>query len=177
MNSVSPPFFSLNDYNLRSLKSSDSVSYLRYMNNEHVKEYLADGLVPTSLEESRKYIDFYKDNKSYCWGIALKTNDLLVGTIGFNFISSIHKKAEIGFDLDYNYWGKNIMSNSIKTLIDFAKSINLVRLQATVLEGNARSIKALEKAKFEKEGILKNYESNSKNQNSILYALILDGTK
>jgi ribosomal-protein-alanine N-acetyltransferase len=174
MNSISSTFFSLADYNLRQLKSSDSVAYLRYMNNDQVKEYLADGLVPSSLEDSRKYIDFYKDSKSYCWGIARKTNDLLIGTIGFNFISTVHKKAEIGFDLDCDYWGKNIMSESLSILIDFAKSIHLVRLQATVLEGNLRSIKTLEKAGFQKEGLLKQYESNIKNQNSILYAVILN---
>lgn len=169
------PFRQINGHILRRITSYDAQAYYRYMNHDAVKAFISDGLVPSSLDDSRGFMDYYSNylNRAVFWGIADEKTDLLIGTIGFNFISTLHKKAEISFDLDHDYWGKKIMKQAIEKVLDFAKTIDLVRVQASVLSGNTKCISLLEKNGFKKEGVLEKYESNQKNQDSLMYALIL----
>ena len=121
------PFIATSNHYLRQLESSDAQSYYRYMNHDAVKEYMAEGIVPASLDESRKIVDDYADyyGNTLFWGITQKNNDLLIGTIGFNFINLLQKKTEVSFGLDHDYWGKKIMKEARekKKELSFVKSM------------------------------------------------------
>ncbi|MDR0329531.1 MAG: GNAT family N-acetyltransferase, partial [Rickettsia sp.] len=85
-------------------------------------------------------------------------NNKLIGTAGFNTVSTMHLKAEISYDLDPAFWGKGIMLKSIKAILRFIEYAGIVRTQATVINDNIRSINVLERCNFVKEGLLKKYE-------------------
>ncbi len=174
------PFFDLGDFLLRELKETDALHYLMYMGHPEVSKNVPEYLVPKSLEhahlELRYWRDLFSSRKGFFWGIARKNNNKLIGTIGFNFINFFNKKGEINYDLSPDYWGKGIMSMALAQVMDFSNSIGLVRVQATVLEDNARSIKLLESNGFVKEGLLQNYEYVGGNYlNSYMYAKVFGG--
>jgi [ribosomal protein S5]-alanine N-acetyltransferase len=148
---------------LRELTEGDASAYLNYMSNSKMLPYLTDANRPDSAEEAKKEMRYwgnlFRNKQSFYWGIALREDNKLIGTAGFNTINSHHLRAEISYDLDPNYWGKGIMLKSVKNILKFADaSLNLVRVQATVIVDNDASIKLLERCGFEKEGLLKKYE-------------------
>lgn len=157
------PVIDLNDIVLREITEDDAQHYFNYMSRPEMSSFLTDSNRPTTFEEALTEVKYwgslFRNKRSFYWGIALKSNNQLIGTLGFNVIYFAHMRAEISYDLDYEYWGKGIMLKSIKAILKFADlALGLVRVQATVIKDNERSIKVLERTGFLPEGILKKYE-------------------
>ncbi len=157
------PAMDLGDIILREITDDDAQAYLDYMNREAMRPFVIKSNIPQNIdqatEEVRYWGSLFRNNRSFYWAIALKEDNKLVGTAGFNSISINHVKGEISYDLDSNYWGRGIMLKSVKNILKFADlALNLVRIQATVIQDNERSVKLLERCGFQKEGALKKYE-------------------
>lgn len=157
------PNFDLGEIILRELSQSDAENYLNYMARSEINLYLTNPNIPSNIDQALAEVKYWASlfhNKiSFYWAIALKDTNQLIGTVGFNIISVNHLKAEISYDLDYNFWGKGIMLKSVKAVLQFADSaLRLTRIQATVLVDNERSIKLLERCGFTQEGLLKKFE-------------------
>jgi ribosomal-protein-alanine N-acetyltransferase len=164
---------------LRELRAADSIAYFRYMNDENVAQYIASYSLPKSIshaiEELRYWGGLFPGKKSIYWGIAVKDTNELIGTIGYNNIWHNHHKGELSYDLDFAYWGQGIMAESLSQVLKFSQDfIGLVRVQATIINSNTRSIKLLEKLDFICEGLLQKYEYlHNEFRDSFMYAKIL----
>ena len=91
------------------------------------------------------------------WGICLEGSDRLIGTIGFNNFTKNHR-ANIGYDLLTEYWGKGIMSEALEAILEFGFNILEVnRIEAEVMTGNIASEKLLHKTGFTNEGVLRQW--------------------
>lgn len=157
------PVIDLNDIVLREIIDEDAIDYFNYMSKDEMCGFVTTANRPLTLghalEELRYWGGLFRNHRSFYWAIALKDSNQLIGTAGFNIISGTHLRAEISYDLDYSYWGKGIMLKTIKAILKFAESaLGIVRVQATVIIDNERSIKVLERCGFKREGILKKYE-------------------
>jgi RimJ/RimL family protein N-acetyltransferase len=83
----------------------------------------------------------------------------LAGTVGFHTISDVHKSAEIAYDLSPAYWGRGIATAVCKEITAWGfQELDLVRVQATVLETNLPSAHILEKCGYTCEGLLRSYK-------------------
>lgn len=92
------------------------------------------------------------------WGIEVKGEKGLIGSIGFNAWSPKHKRAEIGYEIHSDYWIKGYMSEAIDKILSFgSQNLGLTRIGAVVFIENDASNILLSKMGFEREGILKNY--------------------
>ena len=80
-----------------------------------------------------------------------------VGGIGIVLQYDVERiSAEIGYWLGESFWNKGIMTEAVKQMVTYAFiSFPLSKLYAPVYEYNLASMRVLEKAGFEKEGILK----------------------
>lgn len=156
------PVLDLGDIVLREITSSDAEEYFCYMNKPEMHEFLTDNNRPTNVDIAKEELSYwsslFRNRRGFYWGIALKNNDQLIGTAGFNTISIMHRKAEISYDLDYAFWGRGIMLRSIKAILQFIEYAAIIRIQATVIHDNMRSIKVLERCGFVKEGLMRKYE-------------------
>lgn len=156
------PILDLNDIVLRELTEFDAEDYLNYMSKPEMAVYITDGNRPKNLKEAQEEVRYwsslYKNHRSFYWGIALKNDNKLIGTAGFNTINLEHHRAEISYDLDPSFWGQGMMLKSIKNILKIADHIGIIRVQATVIMDNLRSINLLERCGFVREGILKKYE-------------------
>lgn len=92
------------------------------------------------------------------WGIERKEETGLIGTIGFNLWSPLHRRAEIGNELHPDFWRAGYMSEAINQIVDYGfQELDLTRIGAVVFVGNEASNQLLLKNGFELEGVLRNY--------------------
>ncbi len=157
------PVIDLGNFILREIRSDDAKRYLEYMSNPIMANYLTEDNLPKTIEKSIEEMEYwgslFSAKKSFYWAIATKNDNKMIGTAGFNTISFPHNKAEISYDLDPEFWGQGVMLKAIKNIMEFAsQQLQLVRVQATVITDNDRSIKLLERCNFKQEGLLEKFE-------------------
>ncbi|HYK74316.1 MAG TPA: GNAT family protein, partial [Pseudoneobacillus sp.] len=91
------------------------------------------------------------------WGVYLKSTDEFIGTCGFHYLREKENNitAEVGFDLSKKYWGKGYMSEVMQSVIEFGfLTMNFHTIDATVEQGNERSIALMERLGFIKAATL-----------------------
>jgi len=128
-------------------------------------------------QDGQKFIDWYQkrfiEKLAIRWGIALKGNNNIIGTIGFNNFTQNHR-ANIGYDLQTEYWNSGYVTEALKTIVDFGfKQLEINRIEAEVMIGNLASERVLDKLGFTKEGILRQWLYwNEKHYDMIMYSLL-----
>lgn len=102
-------------------------------------------------------------------------SEYLIGVVIFSDMYMGHK-AEVGYWLGKPYWGQSIMTQVLPVVCHFAiDKWNLVRITASIFNGNTRSQRVLEKCGFEYEGwSRKYYFKNGRFVDSLHYALLDD---
>lgn len=100
----------------------------------------------------------FTDSTALRFAIALRSTNMLVGTAGFHTVSALNKAAELAYDLAPLVWGQGIAQSACRALVQWAhEHVGMVRVQASVLESNARSAQVLQRCGFEREGLLRSY--------------------
>jgi ribosomal-protein-alanine N-acetyltransferase len=90
--------------------------------------------------------------------IARRDSGRLVGTIGFPMVTPLHRSVEIAYELSPEFWGRGIATQLCRLLVAWVhEHANVLRVQAAALQSNARSLRVLERAGFEREGLLRSY--------------------
>ncbi|MFD1031635.1 GNAT family N-acetyltransferase [Metaplanococcus flavidus] len=113
--------------------------------------------------------------REYNFGIFENDTGKLVGTINlFRIFRGPLQSAMIGYAVDRNYNGKGYATEAIRLMVEYAfKELGLHRIEAGVMPHNAPSLRVLEKAGFEREGIArKNVQINGKWQDHVVMAII-----
>jgi ribosomal-protein-alanine N-acetyltransferase len=87
--------------------------------------------------------------------VADHEDQVAYGAIGINSIHPLHQKAEVGFWLLPEYWGKGFIPEAGKLVVEYAfEKLKLHRLEALVETENEASKKVLQKLKFSYEGTM-----------------------
>lgn len=121
-----------------------------------------------TLESTRKRLQLMADNAKqdldYLFGI-FTNEDQLIGTINlFAVMRGSIQSAFVGYFLDERHNGKGYTTEAVKLIVKYAfEELKLHRVEAGVMPHNIGSIRVLEKAGFEKEGLArKNVKINGK---------------
>jgi RimJ/RimL family protein N-acetyltransferase len=114
-----------------------------------------------TADDAKRFLEIADERrragKSLRYSIAVDGE--IVGTISLYGIDAAQRRASVGYALAERYWGRGIMTEALARLVAIAKNqLNLNRLQATILPENSSSRRVLEKAGFEREGLLRQYE-------------------
>ncbi|MCB9249832.1 MAG: GNAT family N-acetyltransferase [Ignavibacteriales bacterium] len=144
---------------LRKLKYEDKSDIFKYAKNpkvaEHVIWYAHQNEMDT-IDFLNFTYDSYNKNLPASWGIEWKENNKIIGTVGFNSFDVQNQKGEIGYALSQEYWGKGIIVEACKEIIEIGfKQLFLNRIEARCSPENVNSAKVLEKLGFTFEGILR----------------------
>lgn len=146
------PFLTSERLLLRNVLESDSLAILNLRSNDLVIKYIARPKMKTKEEALKFILDRKKDNaenKVYYWGITLKSNEKLIGTICLWNFSEDKKYAEIGYDLLPKYHHKGFMNEALINVLEFGfKEKNITTIEAFTSYKNISSIKLLEKNSF-----------------------------
>src|SRR6476660_1634872 len=132
---------------LRQLKETDVSAIYSLRSNEQVNQFI-DRPTAKDPEEAKAFIQKITENKSYYWGITLKENGKMIGTICFWNLSADRKRAELGYELHPDYQGKGYMDEAIKEVIGFAFRSGFTSLEAHTHRDNLPSTKLLLKHGF-----------------------------
>jgi RimJ/RimL family protein N-acetyltransferase len=108
------------------------------------------------------------------WGIALNSNDKLIGSITLFHLDFTHHRAEIGYAQGRAYWGQGYMQEALTAVINYAFDVlNLHRIEADVDPRNDASVRTLERLGFQREGYLRErWQVSGEIQDAFFYGLL-----
>ena len=147
--SIVYPRFETERLLIRELVQSDSAALYRHFSDENVTRFM--DIDPLDSEaEAVNIINWHAKDSGCRWGLFGLASGQLVGTCGYHcWEQGEFSKAEIGYDLAKNYWGKGLMQEAIRPILDFGfDSMGLSMVEAEVERENARSIILLKKLGF-----------------------------
>jgi [ribosomal protein S5]-alanine N-acetyltransferase len=155
------PFPTLNTERLtfRQLFAEDDEEIFKLRSDERVNKFLTRNQYKT-LQEAGAFINKINrgisNNEWIYWAIAFKNQPKLIGTICLWNIQPENYRAEIGYELHPDLWGKGVMKEAIPKIIGYGFSVmGLHSLEADIHPDNLQSVKHLEKNGFVKEGHFK----------------------
>ncbi|WP_139973596.1 MULTISPECIES: GNAT family N-acetyltransferase [Brucella/Ochrobactrum group] len=123
----------------------------------------------------RRFQDEISAGTGYPFFVFRNSDNKLVGgiTLG-NIRRGVGQNGMIGYWSGQPYAGKGYMTEALSLVIPFAfDQLRLHRIEAACIPHNERSIRLLEKAGFEREGLLRSYlKINGFWQDHLLFALI-----
>ena len=162
---------------LRHLLRGDAPAWYAYLADPAVVENTSWNL--RSIDDLLPNFDGYAADDPASpirLAVVLRDGGHLVGTIGFNAISPQHRTAEIAYDLAPAIWGRGVASAIVNAVAAWGfEQRGFIRIQATVLDSNQRSIRVLERCAFAREGYLRSYRQvRGRSGNFWLYARIAD---
>ena len=147
----------IGEYMIRDLQESDAPCIAKYANNRKIWINLRDAFPhPYHLTDAKKFLTQVIQNQPRVV-FAIATEEEAIGTIGLMLGTDVHRfTAELGYWLAEQFWNKGIMTSAVKKLSDYAfDRFFLYLIYAEPYATNPASARVLEKAGFNREGILK----------------------
>jgi [ribosomal protein S5]-alanine N-acetyltransferase len=171
--------------NLREILINDAQNITHLLMNYNVSKHLWEIPNPYSIDDALEFIKCANNDfntlKALHFAIESKiiprsrNNLKFVGTISVKKIDLVNKKADLGYWIGEQYWGKGIATECLKLIIDYAFSaeLGLKQLCAYVFPENKASIRVLEKNGMNKIGEVNEYHKLSgRDRTSFIYVTI-----
>lgn len=146
---------------LQSLATEHTDFIFRHFSNPAVNQYLLDEPPVTDYAQAQEIVRFYLEpaGKTYNrWTIVHKSKHKPIGTCGYHKWDKRYFRAEIGYDLDPDFWGQGYMAEALSAVISNGfEKMSLNRIDALVYVENKPSILLLQRLGFTQEGLLRDY--------------------
>lgn len=133
----------------------------------------------TEMQQAIDFIDMVEaqidKNEGISWVICLKdAPEKMIGDIAIWRLVKEHFRGELGYVLHPDFHGKGLMSEALKSVIDFAfVEMGLHSLEANVTPGNDPSTILLLRNGFEQQGAFKeNYYYDGKFYGTDVFCLV-----
>jgi len=140
---------------LRKIEESDCDAVLFLRSDEvinkfiHRPEHRKTKNIADAIRHIKKLNVETETNKSFSWGITLKSDPKIIGTICLWNFSNNYKIAEVGYDLNPIFQRKGIVSEALNSVMSFGfRELNLDRIEAFTHGQNENSKKLLENNGF-----------------------------
>jgi len=162
---------------LRSLVDADVAALFAIFGDAESMRYWSRPELKTIDEAKAMLRDIRQDGASGSFiqlGIARREDDLVIGTCTLYRIQWDHRRAEVGYIVRRDHWGRGLAKEALAALLDHAFStLGLHRLEADVDPRNGASIRLVEKLGFKLEGHLRErYFVSGDVQDSAIYGLL-----
>jgi len=147
----------LGDLQVRSWRKDDVDALLRHANNPHIAANLRDEFPhPYTRRDALDYLNFVRNAKLET-SFAIEYGGEAVGGIGFKLGNDVARlSAEMGYWLGEPFWGRGLTTRAVTAASDWAfGGYKIIRIFALSFCHNAASIRVLEKAGFQREGLLR----------------------
>ncbi len=161
---------------LRQFIDSDLGNVFRGLSHPDIIKYY--GVSYQTLEATKAQMKFFADleenETGIWWAVCSPDNKTFYGGGGLNSLSKEHKKAEIGFWLLSDYWGKGFMTEAMPLICNYGfNQLGIHRIEGIVETENLLCKKAMEKLQFVHEGTMKECEiKNGKFISLDIYAML-----
>jgi RimJ/RimL family protein N-acetyltransferase len=157
----------------RVLEYQTNPLYLRYY------EWTESDRTPESVREFVGwFLDHQKQNPriKFQLAITLKSDNLLIGNCGIRMDKANSLEADIGYELDPQYWNHGYASEAANAIVDFGFSnFNLHRVWSWCVADNLGSAHVLEKLGMRLEGRLRENEHyKGRWWDTLMYGMLAD---
>lgn len=169
---------------LRQLRLDEAPIFVEITSDNEIYKYMGHngkGGYKT-VEEAEQFINnmqtrFSPNKNAFIWSIALKHTNKPIGYLECsNFVRG--SMATVAYWLSRHYWNQGMMTEALKVVVGFGfENVGFHRIQATVAVENIASIKALKKAGFIEEGILRQYELGKEFRDVLMLSILRDNYK
>ena len=144
---------------LRRLEMSDAQDIFAYGRDAEVARHVLWEAY-ASLGESRSYIRCmqrrYRAGEPASWGIELKGEGRVIGTIGYMWYQQEHNSTEIGYSLARDCWNRGYMTEALKAVIAYSfEELRVNRIEAQHELSNPASGAVMKKCGMQYEGTLR----------------------
>ena len=102
-------------------------------------------------------MDAMAGDKAFYWAMRLTADRTFLGLCDLSDIDWRHHRAEVGFILGKDSWGRGYAYEAMQAVMNFAVTQGIQRLWARTQVGNEASEKLLLKLGFEQEGYLRGH--------------------
>ncbi|HAM88693.1 MAG: N-acetyltransferase GCN5 [Candidatus Falkowbacteria bacterium GW2011_GWC2_38_22] len=145
---------------LRPYRMSDAEIATKNLCNKKISRWLSSLPSPYRIEDANnwigKMIEERKKKEPQTIAYVIEYEKKMIGAIGLHGIVFGHK-AELGYWLSEEFWGKGVMSEAVTALVSYAfRRLRLRRIQAGTFVGNSGSEGVLKKCGFQHEGLIRN---------------------
>ena len=162
-------------YTLRTWQTEDAHSLVQELNNKKIWDNCRNVFPhPYRLEHAETFIDLIQ-KKEGIHDFCIEVNGKAVGNIGFTPGTDVECfNAEVGYVIGEKYWNQGIVTDALQEAIyHYFTYTNTIRIFALVFEHNLPSMRVLEKAGFNKVGIMtKSIFKNGHFTNAHLFELL-----
>lgn len=164
------------NFELKEWSMEYAPDIVKYAGNPKIAQNLSEGFPsPFTLETARAFIEscIEQEGITQC-SRAIIVNGEAIGNIAVFFGDNVYRRSgKIAYWLGEPFWKHGITSSAIKQLSDYIfDTYDICRISAEPFAYNTGSKRALEKAGFELEGILRqSVFKNNQMFDSYLYAL------
>ena len=144
---------------LRKMCVSDAVDMYDYAKRREVTKYLLWSPHP-SAEYSKTFLKFvskkYRSGQFYDWALVERSSGKMIGTCGFTSIDIEHKKGEIGYVINPDFWGLGYAPEAALEMLRFGFSeLELNRIECRFMKENEASFKVMKKLNMTFEGYMR----------------------
>ena len=137
---------------LRPWRENDLADFNEYASVDGVGQ-MAGWLPHKSMEESKMILDMFMADKNTL-ALELKENGKVIGSIGLEDIDFPDARGmqgrEVGYALSKTYWGKGLMPEAVKAVIDYCfRELHYDFLACAHFVRNSQSRRVIEKCDFQ----------------------------
>jgi RimJ/RimL family protein N-acetyltransferase len=161
---------------LRWLTEADVPALFAIFGDPQVTRYWGFATLPDPVAAAELLNDIhreFRDGTLFQWGVEI-TGGPLVGTCTLARLDLTNRRAELGFALGRAFWGRGYMTAALPAVLAYAFGrLGLHRVCADTDPRNVRSIRALERLGFLREGVLReHYLVQGEPQDAVVYGLL-----
>ena len=121
-----------------------------------------------------RWIEQYEDGDYFNWAMELKESGAVIGNISVVHLDEKVEGAEIGYCMSRAFWGKELMPEALKAVMDFLfDEAGLNRVAAYHDSNNPKSGRVMDKAGMKYEGTLRAAAKNNQGISDRVYHAML----
>lgn len=144
---------------LRPMRMSDARDLFAYARDPEVSRHVL-WEPHQSISDSRQMLRAvrwqYHRGLPSSFAIALRESGRMIGTIGFMWINTEYRSAEVGYSLARSYWNQGLMTEALKKVLSFGfDTLRLNRIEAQHETDNPASGRVMARCGMRYEGTMR----------------------
>lgn len=162
---------------LRELDPEDAADLFVWRSDPEVQRYNSEPMREVR-QASELIADLRREHsaqKGIHWAVTLSGDNRAIGLFGFVSWERFHHRAEVGYDLRRDHWGRGIATEALGAMLRFGFTrMRLNRVEAHTIADNHGSVRLLRRLGFEREGLRRAYslEEDGTYHDGAIYGLL-----
>ena len=144
---------------LRGPRDEDADAVFALFSDPEVMRYWSRSAMTEASEAAGLIVDIderFEQREMINWVIAERRDDRVVGSCTLFQFSPRHRRAELGYALRSDRWGRGLGTEAVTLALDWGfRTLGLHRVEADIDPRNAGSRKLLDALGFRSEGLLR----------------------